>query len=299
MRVIVVGLGVQGYKRREHAEADYVASVDPVNPEADYKKIEEVPLDSYDAALLCVPDEPKVELVRYCLNNKKHALVEKPMWAAKDEQIRELEKLSHDNAVACYTAYNHRFEPHFIKTKKILDSGIIGKVYNVELYYGNGTAKLWKNSWREKNKYSILHDLGVHLLDTFNFWFEFMPEKFNTAIKSKNELHCFDFINFNSYKKFKSSFTVSVIDWRNKFEANIIGQKGSIHINSLCKWGPSRLTIRKRIFPSGKPKEKIFTKICSDPTWKLEEKYFRKISKEKLNNFSNDSFIKKSLNKIL
>ena len=36
LRVIVVGLGVQGYKRRTFAGDDFVASVDPVNEEADY-----------------------------------------------------------------------------------------------------------------------------------------------------------------------------------------------------------------------------------------------------------------------
>ena len=34
MRVIVVGLGVQGYKRRAVAGADFVGAVDPVNEEA-------------------------------------------------------------------------------------------------------------------------------------------------------------------------------------------------------------------------------------------------------------------------
>jgi len=34
MRVIVVGLGVQGHKRRRFAGADFVAAVDPVNREA-------------------------------------------------------------------------------------------------------------------------------------------------------------------------------------------------------------------------------------------------------------------------
>ena len=70
MRIIVVGLGVQGYKRREFAGSDYVASVDPINQEAQYKTIEEVPLFSYDAALLCVPDESKVELITYLLNKQ-------------------------------------------------------------------------------------------------------------------------------------------------------------------------------------------------------------------------------------
>ena len=36
MRVIVVGLGVQGNKQREHAGEDYVASVDPNNSDADF-----------------------------------------------------------------------------------------------------------------------------------------------------------------------------------------------------------------------------------------------------------------------
>ena len=42
MRILIVGLGVQGYKRRDFANADYVASVDPVNKEADYKNIQDV-----------------------------------------------------------------------------------------------------------------------------------------------------------------------------------------------------------------------------------------------------------------
>jgi predicted dehydrogenase len=58
-----------------------------------------------------------------------------------------------------------------MKVKNILDSGEIGKIYSVNLYYGNGTVRLWKNNWREKNKYSIIDDLGVHLLDTFLYWF--------------------------------------------------------------------------------------------------------------------------------
>jgi hypothetical protein len=45
MRAIVIGLGVQGYKRRRVAGLDFVASVDPVNAEADYRDLADVPLD--------------------------------------------------------------------------------------------------------------------------------------------------------------------------------------------------------------------------------------------------------------
>ena len=80
MRCIVVGLGVQGHKRRRFAGADFVASVDPFNKDADYRQIADAPLSSYDAALLCIPDDPKRELIEYLLSNGKHVLVEKPLW---------------------------------------------------------------------------------------------------------------------------------------------------------------------------------------------------------------------------
>ena len=42
--------------------------------------------------------------------------------------------------------------------------------------------------------------------------------------------------------------------WRNTFKCDLIFEKGSIHVDSLCKWGP-KFTIRHRKFPSGKPRE--------------------------------------------
>jgi len=65
--VVVVGLGVQGRKRLAIAGRDVVATVDPVIPEAQYRTIDEVPLDVFDAALVCTPDDAKVEMVAYRL----------------------------------------------------------------------------------------------------------------------------------------------------------------------------------------------------------------------------------------
>ena len=45
MRVIVVGLGVQGRKRIVAAGADVVSIVDPFNPEAAYRQVHDVPLN--------------------------------------------------------------------------------------------------------------------------------------------------------------------------------------------------------------------------------------------------------------
>jgi predicted dehydrogenase len=74
--MVVAGLGVQGRKRLAIAGADVVATVDPVSPEAGYRRIEDVPVGDYDAALVCTPDDAKITLVRYLLALGKLVLVE-------------------------------------------------------------------------------------------------------------------------------------------------------------------------------------------------------------------------------
>ena len=97
MRVVVAGLGVQGHKRSRVAGSDVVAAVDPFVAEAQYRRIEDVPLGTYDAVLACVPDEPKVAMIEYLLGHGKHVLVEKPLWAAEDRDIERLAALAKEN----------------------------------------------------------------------------------------------------------------------------------------------------------------------------------------------------------
>src|SRR6185436_16249766 len=112
MRIIVVGLGTQGRKRVRAAAGDVVATVDPVNPDANYTSVEQVSLDAFDAALICTPDPAKIALMEYFLSHGKHVLVEKPLLSAKEGDLARLAELARSTGAACYTAYNHRFEPH-------------------------------------------------------------------------------------------------------------------------------------------------------------------------------------------
>ena len=278
MRVIVIGLGVQGNKRREHAGEDYVASVDPNNSEADFNDIRDVNLDTYDAVLACVPDKPKIELLRYCVNHKKHVLVEKPLWAEKENQIVELEKCARSNQAVCYTAYNHRFEPHFIKMQELIASGSLGKIYSCRMFYGNGTARLVRDSiWRDQGS-GVLPDLGSHLLDTCRYWFGDDIGTFQLT-----SAHCFEnespdhvVINtINGQPRIELEMTLCM--WRNHFTCDILAENGTAHIESLCKWGPSTFTHRKRIIPSGRPPETQVTLTQSDPTWADEYRHFKNI----------------------
>ena len=278
MRVIVVGLGVQGYKRRKFAGPDFVAAVDPVNQEAKFRRLEEVPLASFDAALACIPDEPKIPVLRYLLENGKHVLVEKPLWAAEDSEIASLEKLARRRNVVCYTAYNHRFEPHYVRMRELVHSGALGAIYRCRMFYGNGTARLVRDSeWRDRGA-GVLPDLGSHLLDTAKFWFGDPGEAFSVVSANRYENRAPDHVVIMSKKSAPTlELEMTLLSWRNHFTCDVFAEKGSAHISSLCKWGPTTFWHRTRVLPSGRPPEDTLTLEQEDPTWALEYAHFKSL----------------------
>ena len=296
MKVVVVGLGIQGAKRRAIAKSEAVATVDPVCPEAQYRTIEQVPLQSFDAALVCTPDHVKVGILEYLLGHKKHVLVEKPLLSEDEETLYRLERLARASGVTCYTAYNHRFEPHIMRLKDLLNSGTIGNVYLARFFYGNGTARDVRLSpWRDKGL-GVLPDLGSHLLDMTLFLFgeslvPFEPWSFN-----RFENQSFDHVIFGSRGQPVMEMEASLLSWRNTFSVDVFGERGSAHIRGLCKWGPSSFTVRRRILPSGKPDQETITVECPDPTWAKEYEHFKELCRTGESNLKNDLWVNSVLN---
>ena len=151
------------------------------------------------------------------------------------------------------------------------------------MFYGNGTARLVKNSlWRDKGN-GVLGDLGSHLIDTSKFFFNTLITK-NWTIVDKHKFenksldHCV--ILYNS-KEIRIELEMTMLMWRNHFTCDILAEKGTAHIRSLCKWGPSKFIYRKRVLPSGIPDEKQNILVNSDPTWEIEYNYFKKLIKNK------------------
>jgi predicted dehydrogenase len=290
MRIAVVGLGVQGRKRRAIAGDAVVAVVDPVAPGADFKTIEEVALDSYDAACVCVPDEAKLPILRHLLRHGKHALVEKPLLGSSAE-IRELIELARANTATCYTAYNHRFEPHIATLKGILDTGSLGSIYLARFFYGNGTARDVRNSpWRDKGL-GVFSDLGSHMLDMAHFLFGPHSEPGELWSADRFENKAPDHVLFGYRGRRVLEMEATLLSWRNTFGLDLFGELGSAHINCLCKWGPSTLTVRTRVLPSGRPAETVEVLEQPDPTWQLEYDYFLDLCRNGGTNLENDIWI--------
>ncbi|MEO5341296.1 MAG: Gfo/Idh/MocA family oxidoreductase [Magnetococcus sp. MYC-9] len=298
MRVIVVGLGIQGRKRLRFAGEDVVATVDPYVA-ADFARLEDVPLERYDAALLCVPDAPKVAMIQYLIDHGKHFLVEKPLFSESDEGLAELATVAERRRVVGYTAYNHRFEPHIVSLKEALEAGTLGRIYRVRLFYGNGTARDVRDSqWRDQQA-GVLPDLGSHLLDLLLFWLGALPDALQVQAARRFENRAFDHILCLADGEVLVELEMTLLSWRNHFVAELYGERGSAHIASLCKWGPSSLTFYERQLPSGRPPSHEVTLTQPDPTWEREYAHFSALCQGGgQGNLANDVVINRVLNRL-
>ncbi len=295
MRVVIVGLGVQGRKRRAVAGGDVVATVDPTVGEADYRRLSDVSEDRYDAALLCTPDGAKPALIEALLVGGKHVLVEKPLLAG-EATLKRFSRLAEERRAVCYTAYNHRFEPHWARLAAVLKAGALGRIYHARFFYGNGTARLVRDSaWRDQGS-GVIHDLGSHLLDACRFWFPAIGGGARLQAADRFENRAPDHAIFTLEGPPAIEVELSLLSWRNDFTADVYGELGSAHIRSLCKWGPTTLTLRTRVLPSGRPLEETETLTQDDPTWVAEYAHFKALcATGGPSGFDNDIWIGRTL----
>jgi scyllo-inositol 2-dehydrogenase (NADP+) len=266
VRYLLVGLGNLGRKRQGVLGERCVATVDPINPQATYAAPQGCPEDTYDAVVLAVPDSEKLPLLRYFLALGKHVLVEKPLLFGSRQEAEELARLARAHQAVWYTSYNHRFEPLIVELAQWLREGGPGRLYHARFFYGNGTAGNIRGTWREHGR-GVLEDLVSHLLDLADLLLGYGGTPFESWSMQRNELATFDHVMLGSEDR-RLQLEASYVCWKNTFSIDVYGEQGSAHLSGLLKWGPSELTLRRRVFPSGVPEETVERRRADgDPTW--------------------------------
>jgi len=298
LRYLVIGLGNIGTRRARLLGTRCAATVDPIAPGATVREVAEVDPGAYDAVILATPNPTKIDYVGRFLAEGKPVLVEKPLLFSSRAQAEALAARARGGAV-WYTSYNHRFEPHIVNLKRSLESGQLGRVYSASFFYGNGTARDVRNSpWRDQG-FGVLTDLGSHLLDTILFLFGPLDGACRGWRADRFENQAYDRFFFGFHGPLPIDCEMTLLSWRNTFHADVYGELGSAHIDSLCKWGPSTFTIRRRIFPSGRPNEESSRMVCADPTWAMEYEHFKALCQAPRTNIQNDIWIQSKLQELM
>lgn len=276
LRYLVVGYGNLGRRRAAILGERCAASVDPVASDATACDVDAVAADRYDAVVLAVPNAVKRGYVRRFLSAGKSVLVEKPMPLATPAEARELELAARDGAV-WYTAYNHRFEPLVARLKRHLDEGTIGKLDRARLLYGNGTVRDWLGTWREGGA-GVLEDLGCHLLDLCGWLLGYHDARWTLWDARAVESTTYDHAVFSSADR-RIVVECGTVFWRNRFEIDVYGSSGSLHLAGLNKWGGAGLVHHRRVLPSGAPVETREATSGEDASWRLDlEEFERRVA---------------------
>lgn len=293
MRYLVVGYGNIGAKRKKVLGARCVGTVDPYNAEADYPSLSECPLESYDAAVLAVPNQAKVEQLEFLLDHGKHALVEKPLVLPDRATAERLRRKARDQRAVWYTSYNLRFEPHVEALRRLVAGGAVGALYHVRMFYGYGTAADVAGTWRD-DTLGVLQDLASHLIDLTGFVFGRFGAEFLVWARCAHELTGVDHCILATADR-RIVIESSYLSWKNRWSIEVVGARGALRMEGLTKWGPSELVIQRRRLPSGVPEETREVENGPDPTWTADIAYFEAVAPTGRTSYENDLWLSRTL----
>lgn len=121
--------------------------------------------------------DDEIEMVNICVRHAEHvpmaleimaagkiAVVEKPI-ATSVKEMDILLEAAEEYPGRLFFRHNRRFEPAFLKTRELLDSGIIGDVQYIKLYRSVGFCR--RNDWMTMSEFygGLLSNWGPHLID--------------------------------------------------------------------------------------------------------------------------------------
>ena len=137
----------------------------------DYKEM--LAKEKLDAVSVCLPNYLHAEVTIFALNQGLHVLVEKPMATSVKEADAMISAAKKNNKVLM-VGQNQRLAPLHVLAKKIIDSGMLGKVYTFRTVFGHAGPEHWSpsGSWffdKQKAFAGSLADLGVHKIDLVQF----------------------------------------------------------------------------------------------------------------------------------
>ncbi len=187
--------------------------------------------NNIDLVVVVTPHNTHAPIAVQCLNKGKHTIVEKPMAITTEEATSMIEAAKKRN-VMLSVFHSRRYDGDFLTIKEVIDKGLIGDVFRIELYVGSyGHPGIW---WRSDKNISggAFHDWGIHLVD----WvLNIIPEEIESIMGFTQKVQWWDVTNedeVESIIKFKNGtvadIQLSSVSSISKPRWRILGSKGGI-----------------------------------------------------------------------
>jgi len=119
--------------------------------------------DEIQLVVICTPLEYHFEYSKMALDHGKHVLVEKP-FTQTSEQAKELFIYAKDKNLFIQCYQNRRFDSDYLTVKKVISSGVLGDILEVEMHYDYFRPEVPK-SVKFSKEFSYLYGHGCHTID--------------------------------------------------------------------------------------------------------------------------------------
>ena len=289
--VVVVGCGLIGRRRAASAAADersrLVATVDPNGERAEALAAEHgaealaawheaISREDVDIVVVATPNGFLTEIGCAALAAGKHVLIEKPMGRDLIE-ARALAAAAAASGRILKIGFNHRYHPGIERALEIIAGGEIGRVVAVRARYGHGGRPGCEKEWRADPILAgggHLVDQGVHIVDLIHAVAGLPGQAvafLQTAVWPLGELEDNAHAMFRFPNGTVAQLHVSMTQWKNLFSFEVLGEKGSVHVDGLGgSYGDERLTHVRRRMEGGVPErsEEVFQ--GPDGSWDAE-----------------------------
>lgn len=137
--------------------------------------------DEIQLVVICTHTESHYSYAKMALDHGKHVLVEKPFMLTKSEAEDIFQYAKEKNLIIqCYQ--NRRYDSDFLTTKKVIESGKLGDLLEVEMHYDYYRPEV-PHAVKQYSKYkSFLYGHGVHTIDQAISYFG-QPERIHYDVR--------------------------------------------------------------------------------------------------------------------
>lgn len=116
------------------------------------------------AIVLCTPVDSHKDLVKQVLAAGKHCVVEKP-FALSLADARELFQLAEENGLILECYQNRRFDSDFLTTQKVIESGKLGTLFEVNMHYDYYRPQVPEGEKTYQQDHAFLYTHACHTVD--------------------------------------------------------------------------------------------------------------------------------------
>lgn len=296
VKIAIIGMGRMGktryYTMQKHGGYEIVSLCD-TNPEnlAGYENIKKfsdwkkcIDESDIEAVIVCTYNAFIPEIVCYALQKGYAVFSEKPPGRNLQDVLKiEGAYYKAKNRVLKF-GFNHRYHYSVIEARALIDSQILGEVVCARGVYGKAGSINFAEEWRNHAEISgggIMLDQGIHMLDLLYYFLgEFSDIHSSVGHLVWKEIPTEDSVfSILKTKDGKvASLHSSAIQWRHKFNLDLICTKGFISLNGLLtstmSYGEEQITyyikdLEQKTGRLGNPLEHT---LCfdQDDSWEYE-----------------------------